>query len=669
MMLGLMEEDEPVRTKAIRERAVRYYEPQQGPAARAEEIYHRIGLEQPAGEIDARWLPGVQSSLSRALSELSGARKAFLASRLGVEVAPEDAGAAELADWERLTERRVQELVGSGGLTEALGELRQRTERTGRSPLFELEAIVHSGLGDLESALKALEQGRRKALEGGNRELLRHLAVKAFDLLVRARRFSDAHEHLATLQQIARPDHRLDRLELASMRALLHGLEEGFTEGDEVAAAFDDIRDQDLATRPELISRAGAVLGPRHSAQLVRVLQLAGVPEGRNETVRRDLAVHLARFDADYSADSGESPGVIARSIGLSETPTLTETWSTALLRLDRYSVGTFLLQVSKQYPVPEAVWDSLATLYRFDVGWQPEEQPRWGAAEGHSGVRRYITNLRVHTDLVGGLVSGFGRVDALQDFLVFRLDRSSRSLSGAQELAALAEAVVRAAESEGWIVELAWRALEARPEEPRLTRVASRLGISTLATANAPYFQRPDRIIKLSLLETHTVRVEVGDQRAATGILIGVDTVLTAAAALMPVSEARVRPSDVTVRFDCRSMGGQLTPGTPFGLQREWIWGDPKANSRYILLRVLGSPGAQPVGGSKAEPSARPRGWVDIVGQDAPDAASGLAVVHHYRGRALELSQCKSVTPTNEADGLLSTPRRSFQAHREDRV
>src|SRR5271166_4957892 len=42
------------------------------PAGRAEEIYHRLALDQDLGEIDRRWISGVEPSLRSAVNEFSG---------------------------------------------------------------------------------------------------------------------------------------------------------------------------------------------------------------------------------------------------------------------------------------------------------------------------------------------------------------------------------------------------------------------------------------------------------------------------------------------------------------------------------------------------------------------------------------------------------------------
>ena len=60
VMLDLLRQDEPLMVREIHRQAVNYYRLQDGPLARAEEIYHRLSLGQQQRTIDERWMSGVE---------------------------------------------------------------------------------------------------------------------------------------------------------------------------------------------------------------------------------------------------------------------------------------------------------------------------------------------------------------------------------------------------------------------------------------------------------------------------------------------------------------------------------------------------------------------------------------------------------------------------------
>jgi cellulose synthase operon protein C len=83
-MLASIQRERPEQVKRIHKNAVAFYQPQAGALARAEEIYHRLSLDQEAGEIDVRWMPGVAPYLRSATEELHLRARRYLAQRLGI---------------------------------------------------------------------------------------------------------------------------------------------------------------------------------------------------------------------------------------------------------------------------------------------------------------------------------------------------------------------------------------------------------------------------------------------------------------------------------------------------------------------------------------------------------------------------------------------------------
>jgi hypothetical protein len=83
IMLPLIRRDQPRLVVQIHQNAVAYFQAQSGLIARAEEIYHRLSLDQRASEIDARWIPGVEQYLRSAIEEVGPRAQRYLSSRFG----------------------------------------------------------------------------------------------------------------------------------------------------------------------------------------------------------------------------------------------------------------------------------------------------------------------------------------------------------------------------------------------------------------------------------------------------------------------------------------------------------------------------------------------------------------------------------------------------------
>jgi hypothetical protein len=61
----------------IHRAAVAFFSAGSGPEDRAEEIYHRLWLDQSPSEIEARWLSGIELSLRGAVEEPEGPHAFF----------------------------------------------------------------------------------------------------------------------------------------------------------------------------------------------------------------------------------------------------------------------------------------------------------------------------------------------------------------------------------------------------------------------------------------------------------------------------------------------------------------------------------------------------------------------------------------------------------------
>lgn len=167
-MLRLLEREKPAQVREIHHAAVDFWQLRDGVAARAEELYHRLALDQDAWQLEGRWNPEVGASLAASRDELPPRAAAWLASHLGLRVDPEVQEAATQADWERLAGRRALSLLRYQDVQAALGELHEKPARLPGSALYPLEARAHLLAGDSQKALQVLEQGLETMSLTGN---------------------------------------------------------------------------------------------------------------------------------------------------------------------------------------------------------------------------------------------------------------------------------------------------------------------------------------------------------------------------------------------------------------------------------------------------------------------------------------------------------------------
>ncbi|AKJ08089.1 AAA ATPase-like protein [Archangium gephyra] len=172
VMLELLRADKPDQVEEIHRKAVEYHARYGEPLHRAEEIYHRLSLGEEPASVAFRWMPEVAPYLRSAVEELPLRQRAFLASRLNLELDEKTRAEADLVDWERDAKKRVQELMSLGdvgNLEEALAILNEREDRTENSALLFLEAHILERLDHLAKAraiakvaLKHAERARRR---------------------------------------------------------------------------------------------------------------------------------------------------------------------------------------------------------------------------------------------------------------------------------------------------------------------------------------------------------------------------------------------------------------------------------------------------------------------------------------------------------------------------
>lgn len=683
LVLDLMHDLDPDKVEKIHLAAVRYYQAKSDEAepqseswieARAEEIYHRVALKQDEDRIRERWDPVLKGPLIGALPELDDEQQALLHGLTGKAVPRSLRQRLSQKAWELDAERRAQDHLNLGRDEEALAVFAERGDRLPGSPLYNLEGriLVRLGRWDevrelMAKCLASFEAGSSSAarvealciaaeadaqLEGGRAaalEKLKEAAALAETREDAIQRLGVAVLWLETLRRGPAEEEELHRAEEAAARR--------------VQAAPD----RELEEHAGLVFRAAELLGSGHPDVLVRAIRL-GALYGLTERNARKLGRALGRLDAEFSEAAGEEPGWVATRAGLRIDRSATEAWKELLSKTPTLAADV-LLQVFEEFPPPpeHEIWRQISEIIgRSDESAEsnlPNASAK-GQARGRSaGLLSDEQLARLHKALLGAF-----EIRELSALLDFRLGRSLESLSLKNDSASVASDVIQAARAEGWLEDLILAAREARPADSELHRLASELGLGTVQVDDGTNLERlvQDSGLfadlnawrsRLAAIEGRICRVEVKIDPGlilGTGFLVSPELLLTAYHVLEPVVEGQAPPEDASFRFDYKeSPGGRsLHPGTVFHLApKDWLVdglpGDPRPDQApdedrldFVLVRLDGYPGDEPVGGLASGPWSTRRGWIEMP-PAPPELGPGqpISIVHYPEGRPLRIS------------------------------
>ena len=677
LMLELLQQEQPEKAKTIHAAAVAFYEAgRDTDLERAEEIYHRIWLDQDSPSVTRRWRSDVQRYLYNALPELEGTRKACLAAHLGVEVDDATLAAARLPDWERLVAERAEKFISLGQPDRVLQLIQMRSERTPTSQLFIVEARALTRHGQPGEAITLLEAGIDLALKHGERPSALERGLLLAEIVLANKDSRAAETTAARLDNLdIRQMQRMDRIELYAKRILLRRLAvETFEEKE--SGEIDDLlaraTDNDLARRPDTALWAAAVPGTGQATRLARVLSVTGCPSA-SQSALRALALTVTTFDLLRSQQSAAEPGQLAKQLGVPVKGSLTEAWSEFLVKSSLGDAGktlSRLLRENLSEVTPELMSGFEALL--FDALLSPgnrESIPAQGTGSESSRIPAAERDDDGLKAVIDGIARAFPTMDELREFLAGRLDRSIDAISlGSAELGDAVANLVRTAHAEGWFSLLLARALEARPSDAVLASAAGGIGLSSLAGSQEVaeglrnvvgdgtlgFSLQPESFrAKLGLLEAQVCRIEYDGNRS-TGFLVGVDLLLTHDKVADGITRAVADKQNVAFRFDYKDDGAGriVTEGTVFQLARDWLVtrsheypqvffdrSEP-LNAGFALLRLAGSPGAQPIGGERSESQAQLRRWIEVP-DPVPLVNKGdvLFILHHPEAGPLRVS------------------------------
>jgi cellulose synthase operon protein C len=157
--------------------AVAFYESQDDPVGRAEELYHRMRLREPDSQLDTRWMPEAAPWLKNVGDEVAPQQRLWLASKLGATLDPAVRREASQQAWEEEARLSAARYLAAGFPDDALAVLQERAERLPRSPLYTLEADAYRLLGRKHDALRVARAGVESASAAGAIDLALELVL------------------------------------------------------------------------------------------------------------------------------------------------------------------------------------------------------------------------------------------------------------------------------------------------------------------------------------------------------------------------------------------------------------------------------------------------------------------------------------------------------------
>ncbi|GGU73675.1 hypothetical protein GCM10010211_44580 [Streptomyces albospinus] len=284
IMLRLPGGDRTEVMRAVEQRAVEYYAARDGLEARAEEIYHRLRLDENPRTVEERWLPGVERFLAGAQQDMSPRAAGLLTARLGGGAPDRVAAGADQEDWERIAAREVEDLLAQGFAQAALVRLGQRRPWTPCSPLHALMAEAHNRLGQRGEARTAVAEAIAQAEQGGCPErrlelllLSARLAEEAGDLAGADRQLRAAEDVAVGLgEDLEAMGARLARARLPSgTGAAEHS---GSEAGHQLSTQLRELPDAVLADQPVLVRAVASQIYGQDPGALDHALEVVGLP-------------------------------------------------------------------------------------------------------------------------------------------------------------------------------------------------------------------------------------------------------------------------------------------------------------------------------------------------------------------------------------------------------
>ncbi|GAU70239.1 putative hypothetical protein [Streptomyces sp. NBRC 110611] len=281
IMLRLPGGDRTQVRRAVERRAVEHYARCEGLEARAEEIYHRLRLDEDPRSVEERWLPGVERFLAGAQQDLSPRAAGLLTARLGGGTPDRVAAGADQEDWERITAREVEDLLAQGFAEAAWERIGRRRPWTPCSPLHALSAETLNRLGRRSEARRDVADALGPAERAGCGERRLELLLLSARLAAEDGDPAGADRELRAAEQVAVGlGQDLEAMGALLARARLTAAGEGSAaEADRrLAELLARLPDTVLADRPVLVRAVASQIYDRAPGALDHALEVVGLP-------------------------------------------------------------------------------------------------------------------------------------------------------------------------------------------------------------------------------------------------------------------------------------------------------------------------------------------------------------------------------------------------------
>ncbi|MFI0714680.1 ATP-binding protein [Streptomyces inhibens] len=280
IMLRLPGGDRTDVMRAVERRAVDHYAAREGLEARAEEIYHRLRLDENPRSVEERWLPGIERFLVGAQQDMTPRAAGLLTARLGGGAPDQVTAGADQEDWERILAREVEDLLAQGFAEAAFERLDRRRPWTPCSPLHALLAETLNRLGRRKEARTGLVDAIGAAERAGCAE--RRLEL----LLLSARLSEDAGDPASANRDLRVAEDVAVGLgqDLEAMGALLARAQLATADGtdaeadQQLAERLQTLPDAVLAHQPVLVRAVASQIYDQAPGALNHALEVVGLP-------------------------------------------------------------------------------------------------------------------------------------------------------------------------------------------------------------------------------------------------------------------------------------------------------------------------------------------------------------------------------------------------------
>jgi len=301
LMLPKLQRDQKPQVAKIHRAAYKYYARLRGPAARAEELYHRLMLGQTSRTLDAHWDKDALPSLLDSIDELPARGQQYLWAQAEGRISLPDEIMREADDqtWAAATAPLIAAELRAGRPEVALDLAHERRGPNGESlvPSAEVEAL--EAFREFDEALRVLRGARDAALRRRRSEEAVSLTLDVMRVLERMQRFLEAVREASELRDALRAGYGESALDyLVATTSYLRLLRRSgrqdspeYAEGvaDAVQKA-ENLTLRELGSRPGLTRELLAEIGTASEKLLRFGIEQVGVARGQTERLDSELA-------------------------------------------------------------------------------------------------------------------------------------------------------------------------------------------------------------------------------------------------------------------------------------------------------------------------------------------------------------------------------------------